>query len=125
MSKYAKYVDLGEGKPVLLFSARGALLLAAIEAYGNGNPKAELIVDRTLALAAERGYGQSAEFRAAFRRLPADVPARQDHVDVVFRFIDSWEFMYRVMAPLSAAAQCEGLAPNGSRNAPGGSRSRH
>jgi hypothetical protein len=125
MSKYAKYVDLGEEKPVLSFSARGVLLPAAIEAYENGNPKAELIVDRTLALAARRGYGQCAEFRAEFQQMPADIPARQRQVDAVFQVIDSWEFMHRVMAPCLAAMQCEGQAPNEPRSAPRESRSLH
>jgi hypothetical protein len=52
MGKYTQYADLGDGKPTLLFSPRGALLMAATVAYEHGHPSAERIVDRTLALAA-------------------------------------------------------------------------
>jgi hypothetical protein len=122
---YAKYVDLGEDEPVLMVNAQGTLMFSAIAAYEEGNPKAEALVDQTLALAAEKGYTQGAAFRAAFRRTPVDPAERRRRVEAVFAVLDPWEFMHRIMAPLLAAARCERHAPDNPRSAPGSLRSLH
>lgn len=94
----------------IVMTMPGVLMLSATLAYENGNVKALSVVNRALALAAERGFTRGAEFRSAFRGAAADNDTCVQLVNEVFGFITPREFIHRVLGQVFASGQAVGGA---------------